>query len=650
MAKSVAELLREAAAVLERGQGAGLQQAAFTSEPRVVASESQPHFQPRPGTSHVQESRAASVARETVQNKYCTASEFEAQLQNEFPKLKEGGGFELLRPYGATRSKNLEIIPCPAEGYTPKYLEAYGIQMATIYVRPLQRDLSMDKSMFTAAHGTRMTIQCIYCSEVFCHAEIQDHVDKCNLPGTETIAMESDEPSSSRQKNCNQEQQTMEESQGVPSDDDDGRHGCVQALDVSERQHSEKHGALEDGGSNNSECRGSDLEARGRSAVKTHDWKLEPELNLAAYKFRRNLLQEAEEQPELVARIDFTRDTQDREREILTFYKRHEICWARPFSVILRGDSAIGDGVVRHFLSFVMSRVQFGFDLNLDGCGRTLFFIGQEDHLVPSTSRILLDSDLFRAVGRMIGHSFIHGGPLITGLSRSMFRLMTGEQDEPVIVELDDCPDTDIVEIVSVLQGPGKLTEAERRQVNEVGISWDLPSVTEENRKWLAQCILQHAVVGRREKQVQQIKKGLKDIGVLSMIKERPAIIERLFPRAASQVIEPEMILDKTIWPAPDSDEDMDYQLEDSCKVTGFFRQYIEHGTSEELKKLVQFWVGWTSLPQHLYVEVSTSVPMPTAYTCRETIKLPVHYRAFEDFRKDLQAAVSTIEYGFGLI
>ena len=51
----------------------------------------------------------------------------------------------------------------------------------------------------------------------------------------------------------------------------------------------------------------------------------------------------------------------------------------------------------------------------------------------------------------MIGHSFIHGGPLLTGLSRSMFRLMTGEKDELVIVELDDCPDTDIVEIVSLV-------------------------------------------------------------------------------------------------------------------------------------------------------------------------------------------------------
>lgn len=37
--------------------------------------------------------------------------------------------------------------------------------------------------------------------------------------------------------------------------------------------------------------------------------------------------------------------------------------------------------------------------------------------------------------------------------------------------------------------------------------------------------------------------KGLKDTGVLRMIKERPALIEILFPRSASHVMEPEVFL-----------------------------------------------------------------------------------------------------------
>lgn len=70
---------------------------------------------------------------------------------------------------------------------------------------------------------------------------------------------------------------------------------------------------------------------------------------------------------------------------------------------------------------------------------------------MPSTSRLLLDSDLFRVIGRMIGHSFLHGGPLLTGLSRSLFNLLLGQKDEPAVLELEDCPDTDVTEIVSLV-------------------------------------------------------------------------------------------------------------------------------------------------------------------------------------------------------
>ena len=40
-----------------------------------------------------------------------------------------------------------------------------------------------------------------------------------------------------------------------------------------------------------------------------------------------------------------------------------------------------------------------------------MLFEGQKDHLIPCVSQPLLDSDLFMMAGRMVGHSFIHGGP-----------------------------------------------------------------------------------------------------------------------------------------------------------------------------------------------------------------------------------------------
>lgn len=70
---------------------------------------------------------------------------------------------------------------------------------------------------------------------------------------------------------------------------------------------------------------------------------------------------------------------------------------------------------------------------------------------MPSTSRSLLDSDLFRIIGRMTGHSFINGGPSLTGLSPAMFGIITGQMNETVIIEPEDCPDTVVIEIVHLV-------------------------------------------------------------------------------------------------------------------------------------------------------------------------------------------------------
>ncbi len=61
-----------------------------------------------------------------------------------------------------------------------------------------------------------------------------------------------------------------------------------------------------------------------------------------------------------------------------------------------------------------------------------------------------MDGDLFRVVGRMIGHTFINEGPLYSGLSPAFFPLLSGSKDTPVL-ELKDCPYTDVIEVVSLV-------------------------------------------------------------------------------------------------------------------------------------------------------------------------------------------------------
>lgn len=44
-------------------------------------------------------------------------------------------------------------------------------------------------------------------------------------------------------------------------------------------------------------------------------------------------------------------------------------------------------------------------------------FEGEMDHLLPTATAVLVESELFVMAGRMIGHSLINQGPALSGLS-----------------------------------------------------------------------------------------------------------------------------------------------------------------------------------------------------------------------------------------
>ncbi|CAL8235049.1 unnamed protein product, partial [Boreogadus saida] len=90
------------------------------------------------------------------------------------------------------------------------------------------------------------------------------------------------------------------------------------------------------------------------------------------------------------------------------------------------------------------------------------------------------------------------------------------------------------------LESQTVLTPENVDQVNHLALSWDLPNLTENNRRLLGQQILHHGVIVRRERQMAQLRKGLKDTRVLQMLKERPELASALFPRSAEAELEPE--------------------------------------------------------------------------------------------------------------
>lgn len=63
-------------------------------------------------------------------------------LESKFPKLRDGGGFEVLRAAGGGGGqRSLHLVPPGREGYTVPHLkERFG--QAVLYIRPLQKDLN----------------------------------------------------------------------------------------------------------------------------------------------------------------------------------------------------------------------------------------------------------------------------------------------------------------------------------------------------------------------------------------------------------------------------------------------------------------------------------------------------------------------------
>ena len=51
----------------------------------------------------------------------------------------------------------------------------------------------------------------------------------------------------------------------------------------------------------------------------------------------------------------------------------------------------------------------------------------------------------------MIGHSFLHGGPCLTGLSPAIVHVLFGGSPETSTIDIKDCADTDVREAIQLV-------------------------------------------------------------------------------------------------------------------------------------------------------------------------------------------------------
>ncbi|XP_072571903.1 uncharacterized protein [Paramormyrops kingsleyae] len=136
------------------------------------------------------------------------------------------------------------------------------------------------------------------------------------------------------------------------------------------------------------------------------EWKCEQDATRAAWLYKFELLSKYETRKAVVLQMDLWESITDQQRSLISFYKAPKVEWASPISCKLEGNVAVGEGVKRFFFSKAVSLVQSGFHFNFGNTDVTRLFDGEPDHLTPSTSQTLLESDVFG--GRKNNGAFIH--------------------------------------------------------------------------------------------------------------------------------------------------------------------------------------------------------------------------------------------------
>ncbi|KAL4007967.1 hypothetical protein ACER0C_001819 [Sarotherodon galilaeus] len=182
----------------------------------------------------------------------------------------------------------------------------------------------------------------------------------------------------------------------------------------------------------------------GTSCEVRDGWLTVLDSSKAIYECAKNALDMCEMESPLRLTMDIRQSVADQDMALISFYKRPNVEWARPLECRLEGDTAIGQGVIRFFLSTCMEKLMSGFCINFANSNVTPLFEGEPGHYIPSASHFLVESDMFLMAGRMVGHSFLHGGPCLSGLSPAVVHVLLGGSPETATVTPEDCPDLDL--------------------------------------------------------------------------------------------------------------------------------------------------------------------------------------------------------------
>ncbi|XP_062846704.1 uncharacterized protein LOC134308102 isoform X2 [Trichomycterus rosablanca] len=532
-------------------------------------------------------------------------------LLEEYPKLQNlHGGWLLHKAAGGSGQRKTTPLPQGSQGYTAKILKSSSNNGKNIiYIVPLQEEIDMTPLPYDAPEFKNMPKNvCMTCGQSVPLQLLPFHIESCQQVNQDSGSVVEDEPRREPDVICMDTCPICGEqfaAEMMPYHASSCGESFPQIITTMNSNATEESASVSVVCESTVTESSTDLSSSGTS----ESWKRAEVPQRAAVLYRMGLVQEKETEPPLKFRLDIREDVEDQEAKIISFYKIPKVDWARPLYCKLQGDVATGEGVKRHFFSLVMHKLQSGFITDFGNGTSTVLFEGQVDHLVPSTSQVLVQSDLFLMAGRMIGHSFLHGGPLVAGLSPAIIHVLLGGSPQTAVILLEDVVDIDIRETLQlVLTGPSR--------------------------------------------QIKQFRQGLKESMIWPLLEARPDVVPVIFPRHSTAECNAQVVLDNIIWPSEeetDNDDGDGFPVAVKCKIAGYLRQFVETVTQDKLKQLVKFWVGWELPMKDMQVEV-VQAAHPSSSTCFQILRLPGYYTSYNEFYDNLKGCIAHNDSGFGLI
>ncbi|KAJ7377519.1 hypothetical protein OS493_028502 [Desmophyllum pertusum] len=381
--------------------------------------------------------------------------------------------------------------------------------------------------------------------------------------------------------------------------------------------------------------------------------------------------------------ININRNSDTLFRDIVGIYKRADQDLRRRPDVTFEGEEGVdAGGPTLEFLWLALSQMKNG-----DGREISLFEGASHGHLLPIHRTSYLNSGLFYVFGKVVAHSILHGGAGFPGLSPAMARFIAdGEPDSASsLVSVDDIPDLKYKDIIEKMLEAKETDDIQQLCFNSlVPVLLDNAGFTGvmlslENKDIAVHQIMVHEVLLKRKLEVEDIRRGLESLSLITFLSSSPSLCKRVFPSAAEFIIKPEMITSQITLMEEESLNSTNRrnafnwlhqyinELGERSKMTATTTcdQTIVANTSEPnsieeitlqsfhddlpgLADFCQFISGAPIPPQQMIrVRFSDSQKLPVAETCFLWLVLPATHTSFTAFQQNMDIALKFESTGF---